>query len=141
MVILHDPQCAEYGSYLRPEQPARVLKSVPFLQAAHPGWEWRVPSGVVTDATLQLAHTPALLRRLQGPPDFDEDTPYFPGIFDHARRAVSAAVEAMELALTQERKAFALMRPPGHHASRAAVCTCPGVCSAHACVPQQHKSL
>jgi acetoin utilization deacetylase AcuC-like enzyme len=117
MVILHDPQCAEYGSYLRPEQPARVHKSVPFLQAAHPGWEWRVPSGVVTDATLQLAHTPALLRRLQGPPDFDEDTPYFPGIFDHARRAVSAAVEAMELALTQERKAFALMRPPGHHAT------------------------
>jgi acetoin utilization deacetylase AcuC-like enzyme len=117
MVILHDPQCAEYGSYLRPEQPARVLKSVPFLQVAHPGWEWRVPSSVVTDATLQLAHTPALLRRLQGPPDFDEDTPYFPGIFDHARRAVSAAVEAMELALAQERKAFALMRPPGHHAT------------------------
>jgi len=117
MVIFHDPQCAEYGSYLRPEQPARVLKSVPILKAAHPEWDWRVPGALPDEATLQLAHTPALLKRLQGPPDFDEDTPYFPGIYEHARRSVGAAVEAMTLALTEEKKTFALMRPPGHHAT------------------------
>ena len=26
MVIFHDPKCAEYGSAMRPEQPARVLR-------------------------------------------------------------------------------------------------------------------
>lgn len=117
MVIFHDPQCEEYGSYLRPEQPARVQKSVPFLKGAFPGWEWRVPAPLPNDDLLKLAHTPALLRRLQGPPDFDEDTPYFPGIFDHARRSVAAAVEATALALSEERKSFTLMRPPGHHAT------------------------
>jgi len=117
MVIFHDPQCAEYGSYLRPEQPSRVLKSVPILKAAHPEWDWRVPGALPDETTLQLAHTPALLKRLQGPPDLDEDTPYFPGIYEHARRSVGAAVEAMTLALTEEKKSFALMRPPGHHAT------------------------
>jgi len=117
MVIFHDPQCAEYGSYLRPEQPSRVLKSVPILKAAHPEWDWRVPGALPDEATLHLAHTPALLKRLQGPPDFDEDTPYFPGIYEHARRSVGTAVEAMTLALTEEKKTFSLMRPPGHHAT------------------------
>jgi acetoin utilization deacetylase AcuC-like enzyme len=117
MIIVHDPQCVEYGSYLRPEQPSRVSKSVPYLQAAHPEWIWRLPSGLADEAVLQLAHQPALLRRLQGPPDLDEDTPYFPGIYEHARRAVAAAVDAMDLALRDEKKVFALMRPPGHHAT------------------------
>jgi acetoin utilization deacetylase AcuC-like enzyme len=117
MVIFHDPQCAEYGSYLRPEQPARVLKSVSHLQAANLDAQWRVPTQMPADELLLLAHTPALLKRLQGPPDFDEDTPYFPGIYDHARRSVAAGVAAMMLALTEEKKAFSLMRPPGHHAT------------------------
>ncbi|HRE08877.1 MAG TPA: hypothetical protein PKX00_24885, partial [Opitutaceae bacterium] len=62
MVIFHDPQCAEYGSYLRPEQPARVLKSVAHLQAANLGGEWRVPTQMPADDLLLLAHTPALLK-------------------------------------------------------------------------------
>lgn len=116
MTILHDPRCAEYGSALRPEQPARVLQTVPHLRAAHPDWTWKVPA-VAVEADLLLAHTPRHLQRLQHPPDFDEDTPYFDGIYDHARRAVGGALEAMELALNQTEKAFVLMRPPGHHAT------------------------
>ena len=116
MTILHDPQSAEYGSVLRPEQPARVRQTVPYLQAAHPGWRWRVPMAAPEEMLL-LAHTPAHLKRLQHPPDFDGDTPYFDGIYDHARRSVGAALEAVELALGSHEKAFALMRPPGHHAT------------------------
>jgi acetoin utilization deacetylase AcuC-like enzyme len=66
---------------------------------------------------LLTVHTAALLKRLQVPPDFDEDTPYIEGIYDHARRSVGAALCAMNLALVQHEKAFALMRPPGHHAT------------------------
>jgi len=117
VLICHDPRCADYGSHMRPEQPARILKTVPHLRAAHPDWRWATPSAPAEEPILLLAHTPALLRRIGQPPDIDADTPYFPGIDDHARRAVAAALLATDSALKGE-KAFALMRPPGHHATR-----------------------
>ena len=116
MTIVHDPQCAEYGSAMRPEQPARILKSVPHLRAAHPDWKWEVPT-IAAEESLLLAHTPAHLQRLQQRGDFDEDTPWFDGIYEHARRAVGGGLLAMERACDQGEKAFSLMRPPGHHAT------------------------
>jgi acetoin utilization deacetylase AcuC-like enzyme len=117
MLILHDPRCSEYGSSMRPEQPARTIKTAAHLKTAHPDWTWRVPTFEVEDSTLLLAHTPAYLKRLQQPRDFDADTPYFPGIADHARRAVGSAVEAATHAWRERTPAFSLMRPPGHHAT------------------------
>ncbi len=117
MLILHDPQCADYGSSMRPEQPARVTATAAHLRTAQPAWSWRVPAANVADATLLLAHTPAHLKRLAQTRDFDDDTPYFPHIADHARRAVGAALEATQHALATREPAFSLMRPPGHHAT------------------------
>ena len=117
MLILHDPQCAGYGSSMRPEQPARVTHGAAHLRAAHPAWNFSVPTASVTDDTLLLAHTAAHLKRLAQPRDFDDDTPYFPGIADHARRAVATALAAAQHALTHRTPAFSLMRPPGHHAT------------------------
>lgn len=117
MLILHDPRCADYGSSMRPEQPARVIKTAAHLRAAHPDWEWRLPGAPAGDDVLALAHTAAHLKRLQQPRDFDADTPFFPNIPEHARRAVSAAVDAAQHAVTQRTPAFSLMRPPGHHAT------------------------
>jgi acetoin utilization deacetylase AcuC-like enzyme len=117
MLILHDPQCADYGSAMRPEQPARVTKTAAHLRAVHPDWSWRVPAAAVSDETLLLAHTPAHLKRLAVARDFDADTPFFPGIVDHARRSVSAALEAAQHALRARTPVFSLMRPPGHHAT------------------------
>jgi acetoin utilization deacetylase AcuC-like enzyme len=115
MLILHDPRCAEYGSYLRPEQPARIQKTVPHLQAAHSDWGWVVPPSA-SPAAVARAHSAEHLRRITRGPDFDDDTPYYPGIDEHAYRAAGAAVAAVEAALRGE-MAFALMRPPGHHAT------------------------
>ena len=115
MIIFHDSRCADYGSSRRPEQPARVLQTVPHLQAAHPDWTWRTPTAA-DDATCGLAHTDEHLRRLSHGPDFDADTPFYPEILAHARRAAGAAVAAAEAALAGE-PAFSLMRPPGHHAT------------------------
>ncbi len=119
MLIFHDPQCADYGSSLRPEQPARVTRSVAHLRAARPSWEFRVPppAASVSDDTLLLAHTAAHLKRLAQPRDFDADTPFFENIADHARRAVSATLAAAAHAHAGRGPAFALMRPPGHHAT------------------------
>lgn len=115
MVIYHDPLSADYGSAQRPEQPARVVKTAGHLRTAHPEWEWRLPVAPAEDVLL-LAHTPAHLRRLTHPPDLDPDTPYFDGIAGHATRSVGAALAAAEAALAGNRT-FALMRPPGHHAT------------------------
>jgi acetoin utilization deacetylase AcuC-like enzyme len=117
MLIFHDPRCAEYGSSLRAEQPARVTRTADHLRTAHPPWTWREPALPATDDILTLAHTPAHLKRLGQPRDFDADTPYFPGIGDHARRSVSAALESARYALAERKPVFSLMRPPGHHAT------------------------
>jgi acetoin utilization deacetylase AcuC-like enzyme len=120
MLLLHDPRCADYGSSMRPEQPARLTRSSAHLRTAHPDWTWRVPAeSVVTDEVLLLCHTPAHLQRLGQARDFDADTPYFPDIGSHARRSVAAALEAAQHALTSRERepVFALMRPPGHHAT------------------------
>lgn len=116
MLILHDPQCANYGSSMRPEQPARITHSAAHLRSSHPDWSWRVPLPAAEE-TLLLAHTPEHLRRLELPRDFDDDTPSFPGIAEHARRAAGSAVAAAEVALMDHLPAFSLMRPPGHHAT------------------------
>lgn len=119
MLIFNDPQCADYGSAMRPEQPARVIRSMAHLRAAHPTWEFRVPppASAVTEATLLLAHRADHLRRLDQPRDFDADTPFFEDISAHARRAVSAALAATDHALAHRTPVFSLMRPPGHHAT------------------------
>jgi acetoin utilization deacetylase AcuC-like enzyme len=116
VIIFHDERCADYGSSMRPEQPARVIKTVAYLKKTHPDWQWQTPD-LASRETVLLAHTPQHLQRLQHPPDFDADTPYFPGIYDHACRAVGAACDAADYAVRQKSPAFALMRPPGHHAT------------------------
>ena len=116
MIVIHDPACAEFGSPERPEQPARVIKTAELLRAAHPEWEWQLPGGA-PDETILLAHDAALLARLRKPEEFDADTPYFEGILDHAIRSVGGALLAMDHALAG-RRAFSLLRPPGHHATR-----------------------
>lgn len=50
---------------------------------------------------------------------FDTYTPLLPGTFDAALRMASAAVGAAEAVAAGELAAYALGRPPGHHAERA----------------------
>ncbi|MEO7599784.1 MAG: histone deacetylase [Opitutus sp.] len=116
MRIFYDPQCADYGSSMRPEQPARITRSVAHLKSAHPDWEWIVPHAA-TDDDLRLVHTASHLERLSQAQDFDSDTPHFSGIADHARRAAGSAIAAATSALRCAGPAFSLMRPPGHHAT------------------------
>lgn len=118
MLILHDPRCADYGSSSRPEQPARVTLSASHLRAAHPDWTWRsVAELEATNDVLLLAHTADHLKRVALPRDFDADTPHFPGIMEHGRRAVACGLDAARHALRHRTPAFSLMRPPGHHAT------------------------
>src|SRR6266516_2189692 len=117
MVIFHDPRCLEYSSPGHPEQPARIARTVPLLKDRHPAWEWRDPVPA-DEIKLLRAHSPEHLARTKNATDdFDADTPAHRNIYQHAVRSAGASIDAAQAALLGQR-AFSLMRPPGHHATR-----------------------
>lgn len=118
MLIIHEPRSAGYfaaGGHV--ERPSRVIGAARRLRERRPEWPFLLPTAAA-DADLLRAHTPehlALVRDPRG--DFDSDTAALPGIDLHAREAAGAAMLAADEALA-DRRAFSLMRPPGHHATR-----------------------
>lgn len=117
MVLFHDRRSLEYSAPGHPERPERVKRTVPVLKKRHIGWEWREPRSAADDELLR-AHSPEHLRHIANPMgDFDPDTPAYPRIYTYARLSAGAAIDGTRAALKGER-AFSLMRPPGHHATR-----------------------
>jgi len=117
MKIITDIRCAEYSAPGHPESPRRILATLEALksqEALAPAWGEPLP---VEDATLLRAHSPQHLQRLDLPEDLDADTPAYPQIAAHARRAAGGALQALQSARAGE-MSFSLMRPPGHHATR-----------------------
>jgi acetoin utilization deacetylase AcuC-like enzyme len=117
MIIFHDRRCVEYSAPGHPERPARISTTVPSLQQRHGGWEWRQPRAA-TDQELLRAHSREHLDHIAAPvAEFDVDTPAHSKIDMYARLACGSAIESARAAIGGER-AFSLMRPPGHHATR-----------------------
>jgi acetoin utilization deacetylase AcuC-like enzyme len=117
LIIFHDPRCQEYSSAGHPERPERIALTVPLLRERHPSWECREPAPAA-EPSLLLAHSHEHVERIKiAAQDFDVDSPAHPNIYAHAARATGAAIEAAREAIRGHR-AFSLMRPPGHHATR-----------------------
>jgi acetoin utilization deacetylase AcuC-like enzyme len=104
-----------------PECPARLERILALLERAPvPGAERRAPRPA-TEEELGAVHTPALRAWLAGlrgrAGEVDPDTAMSPDSYDAAVLAAGAAVQAVEEVLAgRARNAFALVRPPGHHA-------------------------
>ena len=118
MKIITDSRCTAYSSPAHPEKPARVSRTVERLkdQTELPiSWAEPLP---VDEAIIERAHSKEHIARVTAAAaDFDGDTPGYPDIFEHARRSVGGALQAMRSALKGE-WAVSLLRPPGHHATR-----------------------
>jgi acetoin utilization deacetylase AcuC-like enzyme len=96
---------------------------VTYLETAHADW---VAAGLPAEAVLPSAlpligsaeravHPTALAGRYM----FDLSAPITAGTYAAARGAVDTALTGAAMLLTGERSAYALCRPPGHHAARA----------------------
>lgn len=104
-----------------PESPERLSATADYLRA-HPvkGTSLRAPRFATHDELLathskDLVHRLTTLKGLSA--RVDADTAVSPGSFDAALYAAGSAVQAVEEVLRGRAKnAFALVRPPGHHA-------------------------
>jgi len=114
MKIIFSEECLKYAESGHPESPERVSLTSKFL--LEKGFDFTSPVPC-TDDDILLAHSSGLLDEVKGGRFFDFDTPVLPDIYDYARLSVGGAIEAARTCLKGE-KAFSLMRPPGHHATR-----------------------
>ena len=118
MKIISDISCLGYERAGHPESPTRVSGIVTRLQSQSDlALEWMKPEPAGDDS-LWFAHDQEHVDHLDREIDFDPDTPAHPGIELHARRAVGGALLAMDQARAGE-TAMSILRPPGHHATRA----------------------
>jgi len=115
VTLIFDRTATEFGMDGHPEKPERLVNTEAYLLDKHPDWSWMRPRLATIEEVLRV-HRPEHLDRLRQPIDFDSDTPYYPGIEEHARLAAGAAIASVDLAL-RGKESFSLMRPPGHHAT------------------------
>jgi acetoin utilization deacetylase AcuC-like enzyme len=118
MKIITDNRSTEYSRPGHPERPQRISRTVGRLREQRDlTLDWAEPSKPNEEALLR-AHSPEHLTRIkEASADFDSDTPAYPHIYEHAMRSVGGALLALQAARGGER-AFTLLRPPGHHATR-----------------------
>ncbi|KPV40260.1 hypothetical protein AN478_09115 [Thiohalorhabdus denitrificans] len=148
VALVTHPACAEYVlPPLYPDQPARLDAISDQLIAS--GLEpllRGVEAPAASDDQITAVHAADYLARLEhslpveGWQPLDVDTLLAPGSLAAARGAAGAALRAMELTLQGEAEAaFALTRPPGHHAGGSSA---RGFCLLnHAVLAAQHARI
>ena len=117
MKIITDERCISYTRSGHPECPSRISRTLERLRGqTELTVDWADPLPV-DEAVILRAHSAQMVAQLESGEDFDNDTPFYPGIAEHARRSVGGALAALAAARAGE-MAFSLLRPPGHHATR-----------------------
>ncbi len=124
-VIYSDAFLEHKTGRLHPESPDRLVAIVAGLRAAP--WanqiQWRSPTPIADRdlSVIRQIHTPAYLEQLRqlaasGGGLWDSETAVSPRSYEVAQLAVSAWLDGVDQVLATGEPAFALVRPPGHHA-------------------------
>lgn len=120
--ILSHPDCAGHVTpNEHPESPARLAAAMRGLERmSNVHFRQATP---VDEAILKLAHTPHHLHYIEElfaegkAQAIDPDTWFGPGTLQAARLAAGAACDAVDQVMEERcQRAFAVVRPPGHHA-------------------------
>jgi acetoin utilization deacetylase AcuC-like enzyme len=90
LTLLFDEAATTFGIEGHPERPARVGHTRSYLMDEHPDWKWLKPQPAKDEDILRV-HSEVHLQRLRIPTDFDGDTPFYPNIEQHARRAAGVS--------------------------------------------------
>jgi acetoin utilization deacetylase AcuC-like enzyme len=121
-LLLHDDVMLGHDAGRgHPERPERLRAIVRALESADFGHvRWAPPAPASRDhlrGVHTAAHVDALLARRGATFAFDGETVLGPGSIDAALAAAGAVVDAVDAVIAgAARNAFALVRPPGHHA-------------------------
>lgn len=119
MKIIYSPKCLEHGAQTmrtHPESANRLKKIYKLLENKHIAEQW----GLSGEGFLHLAHSKEYIKeikqRSKQSSDIDTDTKVNKSTYEAACMAVGCTIRAADYTL-QGQSAFALIRPPGHHAS------------------------
>jgi len=128
-VIYSDKFLEHKTGMLHPERPERLIAILETLKtfATHTSQlQWQLPTPVEKrDSSfmtlLEKVHSRSHIEAVaeianQGGGYLDADTPVSPKSYNVALLAVSAWLDGVDLVLRNEKPAFVLARPPGHHA-------------------------
>lgn len=129
-MILNAVQAANLGDVIAPEdfgiEPIRAVHAdhyLDYLQTAFAKWleQGGSPTGVYPDTFFKpgFSHRPTRIVGLAGLYTFDMSTVIVEGTWQAAYWSAQSALTTAQLVRDGERAAFALCRPPGHHAHAA----------------------
>jgi acetoin utilization deacetylase AcuC-like enzyme len=129
IALVSHPACLRHRPHAgHPECPERLTAVLTALEDARFAGLARHPAPAATEADLRLVHSATYVRDLlaRDPPPgdviaLDPDTELSAGTAEAALRAAGGSLYAVDLVLKGEAsRAFAAVRPPGHHARPAA---------------------
>ena len=115
LLILSTPKAGAYEVSGHPERPARVLASLGHLRNILPSNIFQEPKPADLEK-IRAVHGPLLIGGVEKESYFDPDTPGGPGVYAASLLSAGAAIQTAEKSL-EGKRAFSLMRPPGHHAT------------------------
>jgi acetoin utilization deacetylase AcuC-like enzyme len=123
--LLYDPQLKQHDNGRRHPERAARLEAIEAALQRDALWEQVTQRAfeAATKEQLALCHTAEHIARVrelaeQGGGKFDSDTAVSPASYDVAKLAAGAAIGAVDAVMRGEcDNAFAIVRPPGHHAT------------------------